>query len=196
MCHDESPTSTETRFRVNVFLATVDRTCGQITQRFRSLSSLAATFSVLLPSTLLDASDDELYAAAELLAKQYDSDISLDFPAQILSFRSSFRSMLSTKSTIFKVAHLLLIDYYELSSTFSYVCTAYMLLLTLPVTVATCERSFSKLKLIKNYLRSTMSEERLSDLAMLSIENERARKLDSSKVVDIFAQEKARKRTF
>jgi hypothetical protein len=41
-----------------------------------------------------------------------------------------------------------------------------------------------------------MSEERLSDLAMLSIENERARKLDSSKVVDIFAQEKARKRTF
>ena len=122
--------------------------------------------------------------------------ISLDFPAQILSFRSSFRSMLLTTSTIFEVAHLLLIDYYELSSTFSDVCTAYMLLLTLPVTVATCERSFSKLKLIKNYLRSTMSEERLSDLAMLSIENERARKLDSSKVVDIFAQEKARKRTF
>ena len=41
-----------------------------------------------------------------------------------------------------------------------------------------------------------MSEERLSDLAMLSIENEHAKKLDTSKVVDIFAQEKARKRTF
>ena len=73
-----------------------------------------------------------------------------------------------------------------------------MLFLTLPVTVtvATYERSFSKLKLVKNYLRSTMSEERLSDLAMLSIENERARKLETAKLVDIFAQEKARKRTF
>ena len=36
-------------------------------------------------------------------------------------------------------------------------CTAFMLLLKLPVTVATYERSFSKLKLIKNHLRKTMS---------------------------------------
>jgi hAT family C-terminal dimerisation region len=63
------------------------------------------------------------------------------------------------------------------------VTSGYMLLLTLPVTVATCEQSFSKLKLIKNYLRSTMSAERLSDLAMLSIENERAKKLEISKLV-------------
>lgn len=62
----------------------VDRARGQIKQRFLSLSSLAATFSALLPSILLDASDDELYAAAELLAKQYDTDISLSFPAQLL----------------------------------------------------------------------------------------------------------------
>ena len=39
-----------------------------------------------------------------------------------------------------------------------------------------------------------MSEERLSDLAMLSIENEYAKKLDISKVVDILAQEKAHER--
>ena len=108
----------------------------------------------------------------------YDTDISLAFPTQLLSFRSCFRTKLLMKSTIFEIAQLLLIDYYALSSTFSDVCTAYILLLTLPVTVATCERSFSKLKLVKNYLRSTMSEERLSDLAMLSIENERAKKLD------------------
>jgi hypothetical protein len=40
------------------------------------------------------------------------------------------------------------------------------------------ERSFSKLKLIKTYLRNTMMQNGLSGLAMLSIENEIASKLN------------------
>ena len=42
--------------------------------------------------------------------------------------------------------------------------------LKMPVTVASGERSFSTLKLIKTYLLSTISQERLNNLAMLSIE--------------------------
>jgi hypothetical protein len=45
---------------------------------------------------------------------------------------------------------------------------AYQLALTIPVSVASNERSFSKLKLVKNYLRSTMKENRLDDLMILS----------------------------
>jgi hypothetical protein len=37
---------------------------------------------------------------------------------------------------------------------------------TLPVTLTTAERSFSKLKLIKTYLRSSMGQDRLSELAI------------------------------
>ena len=40
---------------------------------------------------------------------------------------------------------------------------------TLPVTVAAAERSFSKIKLIKTYLRSTMTKERLSGLSIISM---------------------------
>lgn len=40
---------------------------------------------------------------------------------------------------------------------------------TLPVTSATPERTFSTLKRLKTYLRSTMSEERLNGLALTNI---------------------------
>jgi hypothetical protein len=39
------------------------------------------------------------------------------------------------------------------------------ILLTIPVIVASAERNFSKLKLLKSYTRSTMKQERLNGLA-------------------------------
>ena len=39
--------------------------------------------------------------------------------------------------------------------------------LTLPVSSCTSERSFSELRLVKTYLRSTMVEERLYSLALI-----------------------------
>ena len=44
--------------------------------------------------------------------------------------------------------------------------------MTIPVASATVERSFSVLKHIKTYLRATMGQERLTHLAVLSIERE------------------------
>ena len=61
---------------------------------------------------------------------------------------------------------------------FPNVCIALRVFCNLPVTVASTERSFSKLKLSKNFLWSTMTQERLNDLATLSIESELARKLE------------------
>lgn len=73
---------------------------------------------------------------------------------------------------------------------------ALRLLLTLPVTVASGERSFSKLKLIKTYLRSTMSQETPSALAVLSIEQEVRKSVDMDLLIARFAEAKARKIRF
>ena len=51
---------------------------------------------------------------------------------------------------------------------FPTVWKAYQLLLTAPVSVTTDERTVSKLKIVKNCLRSTMKDERLNDLIVLA----------------------------
>jgi len=58
---------------------------------------------------------------------------------------------------------------------------------TLPVTSVEAERSFSCLKLIKTHLRTTMLDERLSDIALLSVHSRRANELDLDLVIDKFA---------
>jgi len=55
------------------------------------------------------------------------------------------------------------------------------------------ESSFSKLKLIKNYLRSTMGQQRLSSLALLSIESDLMREMAFEDVIFDFANAKSRK---
>ncbi|KAI0240912.1 hypothetical protein LSAT2_005108, partial [Lamellibrachia satsuma] len=46
------------------------------------------------------------------------------------------------------------------------------IMLTLAVSIASCERSFSKLKLILSYLKASTSQGRLCDLALLIVERE------------------------
>ena len=70
------------------------------------------------------------------------------------------------------------------------------LLLTLAVSVASGERSFSALKLIKNYMRSTMGQERLTGLALTSMERDVRRSLDMEDIVVAFAEANAHKHQF
>ena len=58
---------------------------------------------------------------------------------------------------------------------------------TVPVTSASSERSFSALSRIKSYLRNAMTDERLSNLGIINIERRRSSELDLEEFVDIFA---------
>lgn len=60
----------------------------------------------------------------------------------------------------------------RLSGIFPTLNTSLLIALTLPAISASTERSFSKLKLVKNRLRTTMSQERLEDLIIISCERD------------------------
>ena len=85
---------------------------------------------------------------------------------------------------------------FQLEEIFYNICTALIIFCTLPVTVASADRSFSKLKLIKSFMRSTMTQDRLNDLAVLSIESEIAKTVDFHDIIHDVANMKARKELF
>ena len=58
----------------------------------------------------------------------------------------------------------------------------------------TGERSFSKLKLIKTYLRNSLAQDKLSNLALLSIENNILKSLNTKEITNIFVNMKTRKK--
>ena len=98
--------------------------------------------------------------------------------------------------SIKELTELLLIKFNSLASSFPEVITACFLFLTLPVTTGTAEISFSKLKLIKNYLRTSMRQERLSDLSVLSIKAENLEKLKMDDLINQFADKRREKYIF
>ncbi len=54
--------------------------------------------------------------------------------------------------------------------------------LTIPISSTMCERTFSKMKLIKTTTRNTISDDRLSDLCVLAVERDFV--IDFEKLID------------
>ena len=66
----------------------------------------------------------------------------------------------------------------QATGTYSRVQRVYRYLQTIPISITSTERSFSKLKLIKNYLRTTTTDERLFYLMLCAIEKDRLDKIN------------------
>ncbi|CAL8178187.1 unnamed protein product [Prunus armeniaca] len=70
------------------------------------------------------------------------------------------------------------------------------LVLTFPVSIATTERAFSCMRIIKNRLRSTISDEFLGDCMILHIEREFANAIDNASIIEEFKSSKPRRVRF
>ena len=88
--------------------------------------------------------------------------------------------------TIFDVKRYFLALSPGQASLLSQVRRLLQLILIMPATNATSERSFSALRRLKNYLRSTMAQERLNHLMIMHVHKERTDKLDLKCVLNEF----------
>jgi hypothetical protein len=187
---DERLQDPELAFKSHVFFAIVDTAMAQLKSRFEGQRLVSAAFSFLYPKSLLNLSDIDLELAATKLQQTYSSDIGPNFMSEVRSFRREFSKELEATKTVLDILKVIMSS--DITSSIPELATACVLFATLPVTVASAEGSFSKLKIIKTYLRSTISQDRLDGLALLAIENECAKQMNTEDLIDKFANSKAR----
>ena len=82
------------------------------------------------------------------------------------------------------------------SSMFSEVDKLVRIYLTIPVTTATGERSFSALRCIKTYLRSTMSQQHLNNIMLLNVNKDLTDGLDLPTIARQFVDANEHRRHF
>ncbi|XP_073037558.1 uncharacterized protein [Primulina eburnea] len=170
----------------------IDNAISSLKTRFEQFQKYEETFGFLFNLNKLKDADDESLnnscaALEDFLKHEDDSDINaLELFSELQLLRKALPDWITKPLEVLEYVK-------NLHHGFPNAWIAYRILLTIPVTVASAERSFSKLKLIKNYLRSTMSQDRLNGLAILSIEKKMVAKFDYDNLVDNFAQQKARR---
>jgi len=175
-------------------LAAVDRILADISKISSELREISLEFEFLSGKLLEKLSASELEECAKELSAKYPSDLnSEEFESEIASFKHQVLALIDDVATATPLDLLNFLHRRELEDVYPNIEIAIRIYLSLPVTVASCERSFSKLKLIKSYLRSAMGQERLSNLAILSIEHAFAKNVNFDAIIDSFAARKARK---
>ncbi|XP_076044792.1 zinc finger MYM-type protein 1-like [Oratosquilla oratoria] len=191
--HEESLEDPSQTFKVEFYYSVLDMAIQSVEERFNQLHSYKAIFGFLYDiHGIKNAPNADILHDCQNLEKSLTHNGHHDIDARDLCSELKAVSRRLTKPMLPQAA-LCFMFKQKLQDSVPNVVIALRILLTLPVSVASGERSFSKLKVINTYLRSTMLHQRLVGLATISIENEEASNLDLAKLVEKFASLKARK---
>ncbi|XP_065685148.1 uncharacterized protein LOC136097095 [Hydra vulgaris] len=117
-----------------------------------------------------------------------DSDENTDNDEENMNYDAAFSC--NNKNSIHDTNNCLQCVYklvYNLNmhvSAYTQLCASYEFFLTLSVTEVNCERTFSKLKLVKTRLRANISQDNLEALLIMSVEKQLLNEIEISNVIE------------
>uniref|UniRef100_A0ABD2W6P2 HAT C-terminal dimerisation domain-containing protein n=1 Tax=Trichogramma kaykai TaxID=54128 RepID=A0ABD2W6P2_9HYME len=193
------------KFRIKSFYPIIDRLVSELKHRSEAYAYITKLFGFL--QRLLTISDTELAEKCIELVKTYSNDLNENLLNEVRQFIPLLREQprekfieVDTSEIQEKNLNLLKVlewmIQFDAQQVFPNLYIALRLLLTILIANCETERSFSVLKRIKNMYRSTMLDDRLSSLTIMSIEKEILRSLNFDGIIDNFARAKARKKYF
>ncbi|CAF1440606.1 unnamed protein product [Adineta ricciae] len=178
--------SLKDNYRVNSYFAVIEKVTAAIDNRFdeNNVEIVVLCERLFLTKNLLLS--DEILQLTTFYGLSYT-----DCKSEQLLYKTALNQQQSmnmdiksiTKFFLQKSFHLALPTMNELLR----------ILWTIPVNVCECERSFSCLRRLKTYLRSTMDQERLSALALVHIERDII--IDIDKIVEKFVRKNDTRKT-
>jgi hypothetical protein len=181
-------------FEVNYFMVMVDMAISSLKNKSEELQVFKTIFGFLLSSrTLMSLDDNELTNCCNKFDKAFTFDNSSDVDLNDLI---SELKILQLTLTDRQMSAMEIFEFVREVDSYPNVVIAYRILFTMSVTVASAERNFSKLKILKNYLRSVMSQERLNGLATLCIVKQLLDDSDTDSIITDFASRSARRNIF
>ena len=158
VCEDESRTLKPTQIFSKDIKEVFDKILTEIGTRLESAKSLNENFTFLNGLAFLNMSTEDLQKSEADLARKYAKNLNaVDFCQELTVFKThaSLVFAINEKTSAFDLLQHML--KHDLQEAFPNISIALRIHCTLPTTSASCERSFSKLKIIRNYPRSTMS---------------------------------------
>ena len=181
------------KFRIETFIPIIDAIITELNKREQAYHDIDNKFSYF--AQLQTLSNDEIIARSKTLAAMYYLHLEEEnLISECLQFKH-YQQTYTTTLTESAASIYLHLKENHLESTFPNMEICLRIYCSMMASNASAERTFSKMKLIKNELRSTMSETRLNSLSIMSIESDILQGLDFSDIVSSFATIKSRKRS-
>lgn len=191
--------SPEEYWKRSVLIPYLDSFSSALTDRFSHNNEPAFSLLSLHPHVMLASKLDHLKLQAEKIAKFYDFDEDLLY-AELQLWHNKWAKKMDKNdkgedwneteklSTLQNVEMIDLIK--EADPFYPSIKKALMIAVTLPCTTCSVERTFSTLRRVKTWTRSTMGEDRLNGLCMLSLHRDLVKSKKATiveEVVDQFA---------
>ena len=171
-------------YRRNLAIPFVDHIIVQLESRFSCLSKQSASLLGLVPSVMC-RKDIDITEAANL----YDSDLPSPelLRSELFRWKQKFVSLQPDQRPSSCASALKQCD----KDFFPNVHVLLRIACTLPCTSCECERSFSVMRRLRTYMRCSMSDDRLTSLALMHIHYDM--KIDANDVVREFEKKHPRR---